>query len=129
MSQGTACKCPEIKKPVAQRHWVVLQRRCNYSAFNGYHCTPSEYSAVQCHECGVVWRTKAAYVDLLKSGMNIYNSGGTWLHRADGTIYRSEAPTIDELDNPDDPLNKAHPVPPRSPLHGCAGDALDHSAY
>jgi hypothetical protein len=47
-----------------REHWVVLQRECNYSAFNGYHCTPSEYSAVKCRApgCGRVWRTKAAYV-------------------------------------------------------------------
>ena len=44
--------------------WVVLQRECNYSAFNGYRYTPSDYSAVACRApgCGRVWRTKAAYV-------------------------------------------------------------------
>lgn len=26
MSQGTSCKCPEAKKPIDQRRWVVLQR-------------------------------------------------------------------------------------------------------
>lgn len=50
-------------------HWVVVQRKCNHSAFNGYHFTPSDYSAVQCNPatggCGRVWRTKAAYVDKL----------------------------------------------------------------
>lgn len=48
-------------------HWVVLQRKCNYSAFSGYHFTESDYSAVQCQApgCGRVWRTKAAYVDKL----------------------------------------------------------------
>jgi hypothetical protein len=35
---------------------------CNYSAFNGYHFTPSDYSAVQCLTCGASWRTKAKYV-------------------------------------------------------------------
>jgi hypothetical protein len=47
--------------------WVVLQRKGNYSAFNGYHWTPSAYSAVKCRApgCNRVWRTKAAYVDEL----------------------------------------------------------------
>jgi uncharacterized Zn finger protein len=56
MSGGTACKC----RP---RDIEVLQRRCNYSAFNGYKRTPSDYSTVRCRKCGAVWRTKAAYVD------------------------------------------------------------------
>jgi len=48
-------------------HWAVIQRKCNYSAFNGYRYTPSDYSAVKCFApgCGSVWRTKAAYVDEL----------------------------------------------------------------
>jgi hypothetical protein len=47
--------------------WVVLQRECNYSAFNGYRYTPSDYSTVACHApgCGRAWRTKAAYVGAL----------------------------------------------------------------
>jgi hypothetical protein len=45
--------------------WVVVQYRCNFSAFNGYHQTPSDYSCCRCDECGRVWRTKAAYVDTL----------------------------------------------------------------
>jgi hypothetical protein len=45
-------------------HWVVIQRYGNASAFNGYHWTPSDYSAVRCAkpDCGRVWRTKAGYV-------------------------------------------------------------------
>jgi hypothetical protein len=48
-------------------HWVVVHRRCNYSAFNGYRYTPSDYSLVHCTEpsCRKRWRTKAAYVDTL----------------------------------------------------------------
>jgi hypothetical protein len=42
--------------------WRVMVRRANYSAFNGYHRTPSLYSQLTCTECGAVWRTKAAYV-------------------------------------------------------------------
>ena len=56
MSQGSACRC----RP---RRVEVLQRKCNHSAFNGYHRTPSEYSSVACLSCHRTWRTKAAYVD------------------------------------------------------------------
>jgi hypothetical protein len=77
MSQGVSCKCPESKKPIAQRRWVVLQRRCNYSAFSGYQWTASDYSCVQCHACGTCWRTKAAYVRDLKDGPNVYDQPPT----------------------------------------------------
>lgn len=43
-------------------HIVVIDRLCNYSAFNGYRYTPSDYSAVLCTTCGASWRTKAAWV-------------------------------------------------------------------
>jgi len=46
-----------------REHWVVIAYHGNASAFNGYHWTPSDYSACRCEECGRVWRTKAAYVD------------------------------------------------------------------
>lgn len=45
--------------------WVVEARRRNYSAFNGYRHTPSDYSQVRCLECRAVWRTKAKYVEAL----------------------------------------------------------------
>ncbi len=35
----------------------------NFSAFNGYTFTPSDYSALRCTACGAYWRTKAAYVE------------------------------------------------------------------
>ena len=38
---------------------VVVDRHCNYSAFNGYRRTPSNYSCVRCLKCGRYWRTKA----------------------------------------------------------------------
>jgi hypothetical protein len=59
MSGGTACP-HKSHRP----YWFVVQRRCNHSAFNGYHHTPSDYSTVYCnvHGCHGVWRTKAAYV-------------------------------------------------------------------
>ncbi len=60
MSQGYACKTLAHKP-----RWVVVQRRCNYSAFSGYHYTPSTYSLVRCLECGTFWRTKAAFVRTL----------------------------------------------------------------
>lgn len=70
MSGGAACKCSEASEPITVpgdsnrpgRLWRVLQRRCNHSAFNGYHETPSEYSTIQCLRCGAAWRTKASYV-------------------------------------------------------------------
>ena len=45
-----------------REHWVVTARRGNASAFNGYHWTPSDYSALRCTHCGRCWRTKANYV-------------------------------------------------------------------
>lgn len=65
MSAGVFCRCDERKKPVRERDWVIWQYRCNHSAFNGYHYTPSDYSAVHCNQCIGAWRTKAAYVDVL----------------------------------------------------------------
>jgi hypothetical protein len=62
MSGGTACHCPESKKPVMDRNWEVYKHRCNYSAFSGYHRTRSDYSALRCLTCHAVWRTKANYV-------------------------------------------------------------------
>ena len=46
--------------------WVVVMRRANRSAFNGYHWTPSDYSALRCLACGRFWRTKAEYVDTVR---------------------------------------------------------------
>ena len=45
-----------------QAWWEVIARNGNRSAFNGYHWTPSDYSAVRCGHCGRVWRTNANYV-------------------------------------------------------------------
>lgn len=58
MSDGPACR-DESHRP----SWRVEIRQANYSAFNGYHRTPSAYSQVRCTKCGRAWRTKAAYVD------------------------------------------------------------------
>ena len=54
--------CPKCKGNNA----AVIDRMCNYSAFNGYHCTASDYSGVVCTDCGWPWRTKAKYVHNLK---------------------------------------------------------------
>jgi len=45
--------------------WVISAYKCNYSAFNGYHRTYSDYSEIRCLTCPARWRTKAAYVDSL----------------------------------------------------------------
>lgn len=67
MSVSFSCKCEErSKKLVQQRNWVVIEYRCNYSAFNGYHYTSSDYSLVMCLTCGAIGRTKAKYVEDLK---------------------------------------------------------------
>lgn len=66
MSGDKACKCPERLRPLRSRHWRITQRYCNHSAFNGYHRTSSDYSAIVCAECNAHWRTKAAYVGALK---------------------------------------------------------------
>jgi len=68
MSVSFGCHCPERKKPVKERNWVVLVRKANYSAFNGYKYTPSDYSEVYCRSCGAIGRTKAKYVDELPDG-------------------------------------------------------------
>lgn len=58
----------ELVVPCMRDHrasWVVVHRKCNFSAFSGYRYTPSDYSLVLCGTCGRRWRTKAAYVDTL----------------------------------------------------------------
>lgn len=58
------CTCPG-PRGVRQLQWRVEAYRCNYSAFNGYHQTDSDYSAVLCLRCRARWRTKAAYIEEL----------------------------------------------------------------
>jgi hypothetical protein len=41
--------------------------RCNFSAFNGYRMAMSDYSLIACDRCGARWRTKAKYVESLRS--------------------------------------------------------------
>ena len=68
MSVSFGCHCSERKKPVSERNWVVIVRKGNYSAFNGYRFTPSEYSEVYCRSSGALGRTRAKYVDELPDG-------------------------------------------------------------
>lgn len=63
MSVGIFCDCE--KKDRSQ--WRVRVYRANYSAFNGYRKTSSDYSEVYCTVCRRAWRTKAKYVEELKS--------------------------------------------------------------
>lgn len=53
------CGCTDAE------HIRVLDRLCNYSAFNGYRRAPSDYSAVRCSLHRRTWRTKAQYVALI----------------------------------------------------------------
>ena len=48
-----------------KRRIVVRTFMGNYSAFNGYHFTASDYSEVVCVDCLTSWRTKAKYVGTL----------------------------------------------------------------
>lgn len=68
MAVSFGCKCEERAKPPAQRQWVVINRNCNYSAFNGYHRTYSQYSLVMCKRCGCLGRTNANFVASLPDG-------------------------------------------------------------
>ena len=75
MSGGTSCKCAERREPLTAppasnrpaRLWRCVAYKHNYSAFNGYHYTPSDYSAISCVRCGAVWRTRADYAVLLSN--------------------------------------------------------------
>jgi hypothetical protein len=62
MSAGGACKCVQRSLPISERAWEVTNREANYSAFNGYHRTPSAYSELHCWACGARWRSNAGYV-------------------------------------------------------------------
>ena len=61
MSAHQPCTCKGVDR---RKNWVVIQRYCNHSAFNGYHKTYSDYSHVVCLTPGCMgsFRTKADYV-------------------------------------------------------------------
>lgn len=56
------CKCGSKTK------WVIIHYKHNHSHFeypkDEEHY--SDYSTVKCTECGMVWRTKAKYVETLR---------------------------------------------------------------
>ncbi len=60
MKNEGVCACDK-------KNWVVVVRCGNYSAFSGYHFTPSDYSEIKCLRCGNFWRTKAIYVGGLRN--------------------------------------------------------------
>lgn len=60
------CQCEESRRPVKERAWVVEQRNCSHSAFNGWRWAPSSYSQVRCLTCRATWRTNAKYVNRLQ---------------------------------------------------------------
>lgn len=66
MAVSFGCRCEERSKPVRERNWVVVDFKCNHSAFSGYRMTPSDYSTVRCLRCGTFGRTKAKYVSELR---------------------------------------------------------------
>lgn len=68
MSVSFNCHCEERKKPAQERDWVVVVRKGNNSAFNGYRWESSLWSLVWCNKCGALGRTKGIYVDQLKDG-------------------------------------------------------------
>jgi hypothetical protein len=70
MSAGTACQ----QRAEHFSTWVVTSYKENYSAFNGYHRTPSAYSEVCCETCGQRWRTRAAYVEQLPVAGGVFTS-------------------------------------------------------
>jgi hypothetical protein len=76
----SACTCIDISG------WRVWHRHCNYSAFNGYRETPSNYSRMICLNCAANWRTKAQYVDRYgdASPAEVRSAGRRTMHGSDG---------------------------------------------
>lgn len=66
MAVGFGCKCPERKKPVRERNWVVTEYKWNSGAFVTNGGEYSNYSEVRCLHCCARGRTKAKFVDSLK---------------------------------------------------------------
>jgi len=67
MRRGYSSKADACRDKTHRGSWAVMVRLGNYSAFNGYRFTPSDYSLVRCGHpgCGRMWRTKAGYVSEL----------------------------------------------------------------
>jgi hypothetical protein len=58
--------CGERAKAPEDRNWGVINRECNFSAFNGYRYSPSDYSKLVCLTCGAVGHTKAKHVSKIR---------------------------------------------------------------
>lgn len=73
-------RCP--RKGCRSTRVVVVTRKANYSAFNGYHWTPSDYSALRCLECRYPWRSKADGVDAVPDATeaDLAAIGIAWRH-------------------------------------------------
>ena len=67
MSGGPVCLCGFKTLEEKINSWRVVHYHCNYSAFSGWRKTSSDYSAIECTQCGRAWRTKAGYVESLKT--------------------------------------------------------------
>ncbi len=63
--RSLACSCPERKKAISERNWVVTQYQWNSGAFVAGDGEWSQYSTVWCMSCKSVMRTKAKYVEYL----------------------------------------------------------------
>jgi len=50
---------------------VVTTRKANFSAFNGYRRTPSDYSELRCLDCGHFWRSKSPSVASIRTATDI----------------------------------------------------------
>jgi len=80
MAVPFSCKCPERKKPVSERAWVVTEYQWNSGAFVKKGGEWSQYSEVRCLECGNRGRTKAKYVDDLEH-MDWLEARNEWIIR------------------------------------------------
>lgn len=67
-------RCPRCKST----NIAVVMYKCNYSAFNGYRRTSSDYSLIRCQEpnCCGTWRSKAKGVDCLPLDRQVTRRGG-----------------------------------------------------
>ena len=77
MAVHFGCVCPERKKPIKEREWVVSQRNWNSGSFVKEGGEWSRYSDVRCLQCGAIGRSKSKYVDELDDmdffkAMNIF---------------------------------------------------------
>ncbi len=55
-----ACRCPEKRKRVWERNWVLLEPLRDGMLHRVYT------ALVRCDECGARWRTVAEYIEHLK---------------------------------------------------------------